>query len=77
MILGTQKIKFSVALAIPKQKIKFKTQEEFENRVSENAQFADRRFEFINVKIYRGNTVCNAKPVLPDFSFKVKDMFAE
>ena len=29
----------------------------------------------IDVKIYKGNAVCSAAPVLPDFSFKVKEMF--
>lgn len=28
------------------------------------------------VKIYSGSTVCTANPVLPDFSFRVEEMFA-
>lgn len=30
----------------------------------------------INVKILRGASICSAAPILPDFSFKVEDMFA-
>lgn len=29
------------------------------------------------VTICKGNDVCSADPILPDFSFKVKDLFAE
>ena len=30
-----------------------------------------------DIKIFKGTAIISAEPVLPDFSFKVKDMFAE
>jgi len=30
-----------------------------------------------DVKILRGKDICSAAPILPEFNFKVEDMFAE
>jgi hypothetical protein len=35
-----------------------------------------RGFEFRNdVKIYKGEQICHARPALPDFEFKTEDLF--
>ena len=68
----------------PFTKKPFQTVAEFEEWLSEQSSLVDTENQQIyvytsstEVTICKGNDVCSADPILPDFSFKVKDLFAE
>ena len=57
----------SVAVAIPKHKLKFKTVAEFEAWVSDNSNLNDKRFEFINGKIIEKPAMKQEEVFISDF----------